>query len=166
MELLTQNRPLSDNPLDLLEQLVSANDWIHDRSSESELVVQISGQWCDYHLCTIWHPEVGAMYLSCQLDVKVPSARKPAIQELVVLANERLWLGHFDFCQDDGCMMFRHTIPLRGTRGASVEQLEDLMDTALIECERIYPATQMVVWGGCEVAEAFAVAAMETVGEA
>src|SRR3546814_1339757 len=30
----------------------------------------------------------------------------------------------------------------------SVEQLEDLVEAALVECDRIYPALQMVVWGG------------------
>ena len=28
------------------------------------------------------------------------------------------------------------------------EQLEDLMDTAILECERFYPALQMVLWAG------------------
>jgi hypothetical protein len=62
--------------------------------------------------------------------------------------------------------MFRHTIPLRGMPGASIEQLEDVVDTALTECERFYPALQLVVWGGRSVSEAIAAAHMDTIGEA
>jgi hypothetical protein len=62
--------------------------------------------------------------------------------------------------------LFRHTIPLRGVPRASVEQLEDLVDTALQECERFYPALQLVLWGGRTPSEALTVALMDTVGEA
>ena len=62
--------------------------------------------------------------------------------------------------------MYRHTIPLRGLPGASLEQLEDLVEAALMECDRIYPALQMVIWGGSTVKDALDAAVMETVGEA
>jgi hypothetical protein len=67
---------------------------------------------------------------------------------------------------EEGAVMYRHTIPLRGVSGASVEQLEDLVEAALMECDRIYPALQMVVWGGSPVREALDAALLETVGEA
>jgi hypothetical protein len=50
--------------------------------------------------------------------------------------------------------------------GASVEQLEDLVDIALSESERYYPAFQLVVWGGRTPLQAIDTALLETVGEA
>jgi hypothetical protein len=35
-----------------------------------------------------------------------------------------------------------------------------------MECDRIYPALQMVVWGGSPVREALDAAMLETMGEA
>ena len=167
MDLYQHDTVNEANPLDLLEEMVSANDWIHDRSSEQELVVHVAGQWCDYNICVVWQAEIQAMYFSCQLDVRVPKGRQLAVKELIVSANERLWLGHFDMCSEDGALLFRHTVPLRGVKGgASVEQLEDLVESAVLECERIYPALQMVVWGGYSVEEALTAALMDTVGEA
>lgn len=166
MSLLIEHSRTSANPLDLFEELVVANDWIHDRSSDSELIVQVTGQWCDYNVCALWQPDIGAMYLSCHLEARVAFTRRAAVFELLAAANERLWLGHFDYSPEDGAVLFRHTIPLRGTSGISVEQLEDLLDTALLECERLYPALQMVVWGGRPVEEALTAAMMDTVGEA
>ncbi|MBX6322880.1 MAG: hypothetical protein IRY94_13705, partial [Rhodospirillaceae bacterium] len=55
---------------------------------------------------------------------------------------------------------------LRGSGGATVEQLEDLVDIALNECERFYPAFQFVLWGGRSPEEAVQAAILETVGEA
>ncbi len=62
--------------------------------------------------------------------------------------------------------MFRQTTLLRGSHGASVEQLEDLVEIALSECERFYPAFQFVIWGGKTPAEAVSAALLDTVGEA
>jgi hypothetical protein len=62
--------------------------------------------------------------------------------------------------------MFRHAILLRGALGASVEQLEDLVDMALTECERFYPAFQLVIWGGKTAEEAVTAAMIEPMGEA
>ncbi len=154
------------NPLDLLEELVTANDWPFDRASDCELMVEISGQWCAYRMFFVWQEELSAIFFSCQLEQKVPNTRRREICELLVAINEGLWLGHFDLAAEDSLLLFRHTIPLRGAAGASVEQLEDLVDAAVLECERFYPALQMVVWGGQSVDTAVAAAMMDTVGEA
>ena len=49
---------------------------------------------------------------------------------------------------------------------ASSEQVEDLVDIALSECERFYPAFQLVIWGGKTPEEAMAAAMIEPIGEA
>jgi hypothetical protein len=154
------------NPLDILEELVSANNWTFDRASDVELAVQVTGQWADYHIWSVWHEDLRAMYFACHFDCRIPEAKRADVLELLALFNESLWLGHFDYCRKDGAVLFRHTVPLRGTQGASVEQLEDLMDTAVTECERFYPALQLVVWGGQCSSQAMAVATMEPQGTA
>ena len=42
----------------------------------------------------------------------------------------------------------------------------DLVDIALSECERFYPAFQLVIWGGKPAEEAMATAMIEPIGEA
>ena len=88
------------------------------------------------------------------------------MRELLSLINEKLWLGHFGLWQDEGLPMFRHALPLRGLSGPSTELIEDLLDTALVECERFYPAFQYVIWGGKSPLDAIAAALVDTVGEA
>jgi len=156
----------SINPLDVVEELVTASNWSCNRHSDSELMIEVAGRWCGYHLYFLWRPEVGAMFFSCQVDLRVPATKRADCCDLLATVNEDLWLGHFDIVKEDGTPMFRHTIPLRGAPGLSAEQFEDLIDTALAECERFYPALQLVVWGGRSVTEALQVARMDTIGEA
>jgi hypothetical protein len=154
------------NPLDTVEQIVSANGWEFDRRNESEMAAEAPGKWCDYGLFFNWSHEISAMHFTCTIDLKVPEKRRPALYELLSLANDRLWIGHFGLDSDDGMPVFRHAMLLRGASGASVESLEDLVDIAIAECERFFPAFQFVLWGGKAPAEAMQAAMLECVGEA
>ena len=75
-------------------------------------------------------------------------------------------MGHFDFISKDGSVLFRHNVPLRGTGGATPEQMEDLVDITLGECERAYPALFQIATGVVSAEIATASVLMETVGSA
>ncbi len=154
------------NPLDMMEQIVSANEWAFDRRSESEMAAEAPGRWCDYGLFFNWSHQISVMHFTCAFDMKVPEKHRAALYELLTLANEKLWLGHFGLESNDGMPVFRHAVLLRGAAGASAESLEDLVDIALTECERFYPAFQFVLWGGKSPADALAAAMLDCVGEA
>lgn len=156
----------SANPLDLLEQIVGGYEWAFDRRNDTEMAAEAPGKWCDYGLYFSWSREISAMHFTCAFDLKVPSAQRRALFELLALANERLWIGHFGMDPADGMPLFRHAVLLRGAQGASVESLEDMVDIAITECERFYPAFQFVLWGGKSPAEALECAMLECVGEA
>ncbi|HEC14917.1 MAG TPA: hypothetical protein ENI72_04080 [Rhodospirillales bacterium] len=154
------------HPLDIIERLVDDNDWMFDRRSEQELAVQAPGRWCDYSLYFAWNDTMDAMHFTCAFDMRVPAERRSPVHDLIIFINEKLWMGHFGLWQDEGLPMFRHALPLRGLPGASPEQMEDLVDTAILECERFYPAFQYVIWGGKTAHEAVEAAMIDTVGEA
>ncbi len=154
------------NPIDLLEELVSANEWRFDRTTDAEMVVEVAGTWCDYRLFFVWQEDLGAIYFSCLFDVRIPAHKRSIAADLLALINEKLWLGHFDICSEELVPMFRHTVLMRGSGGVSVEQLEGLVDIAVSECERFFPAFQFVLWGGRTPREALDAAMLETVGEA
>jgi hypothetical protein len=161
-----ETTPQASNPIDLVEEIVLANEWRHDRSSDEELHVEIPGRWCDYRLLFLWQREMSALHFSCGFEMKVPRTRRGSVYELLATVNERLWLGHFDLAPDDQSPSFRHGVLLRGAPGASVEQIEDLVEISVTECERFYPAFQFVVWGGKNAEEAIASAMIDPVGEA
>ncbi|MCQ8241722.1 YbjN domain-containing protein [Rhizosaccharibacter radicis] len=156
----------ASNPLDLMEQIVGGYEWAFDRRTDTEMAAEAPGKWCDYGLYFSWSGEISAMHFTCTFDLKVPPAQRRALFELLALANERLWIGHFGMDADDGMPLFRHAVLLRGAPGASSESLEDMVDIALTECERFYPAFQFVLWGGKTPAEALEAAMLDCAGEA
>lgn len=163
---LTTQEEAAANPLDLVEQFVTANDWPFDRRNEDEMAVEVPGRWCDYSLYFAWREDIGALHFTCAMDMKVQPNKRGHLHELLASVNERLWLGHFGLWADEGVPMFRHAVLLRGLMGASMEQIEDLVDIAISECERFYPAFQFVLWGGKSPADAISAALLDTVGEA
>jgi len=166
MSLSLQTQTPAKNPLDVLEQIATNNEWLVDRRSHAEMAAEAPGKWCDYGLYFAWSAEISAMHFTCTFDLKVPTPRRSALYELLALANERLWIGHFGMDSDDGMPLFRHSVLLRGAPGASSESLEDMVDIAITECERFYPAFQFVLWGGKTPAEALEAAMLECAGEA
>jgi hypothetical protein len=166
MSMTALSHDAAANPLDIMEQIITANDWAVDRRSDSEMAAEAPGRWCDYGLYFCWSHEISAMHFTCAFDLKVPEKRRGALYELLALANERLWIGHFGMESDDGMPVFRHAVLLRGAPGASTESLEDMVDIAISECERFFPAFQFVLWGGKTPQDALAAAMLECVGEA
>ncbi len=154
------------NPLDVVEQIVEYNDWTFDRRSDQEMAVQVPGTWCDYSLYFAWNDGMGAMHFTCAFDMRVPMERRGPVFELLAQVNEKLWMGHFGMWADEGLPMFRHALPMRGIAEPTLEQMEDLVETALIECEKFYPAFQYVIWGGKTADDAISAAMIETAGEA
>jgi hypothetical protein len=161
-------RPEADriNPMDMIEQLVAEHEWAFDRQGDDELTVGLGGNYCEFQLWFSWREEIGAMHLSCAFDMKVPEKRRRDMHTLLVLINEKMAIGHFDLWRDEGLILFRHALLLRGGMGATAEQVEDLVEIALSECERFYPAFQFLIWGGKSPEDAIASAMLETVGEA
>ncbi|MFC1673310.1 YbjN domain-containing protein [Pseudomonadota bacterium] len=154
------------HPLDVVERTVGLYEWQSERSCDTEIAAQAPGKWCDYSLYFTWSENAEAMQLTCAFDMRVPLNKRDSIHELLMLANESLWLGHFSLWVDEGLPMFRHALPLRGAQAPTYEQVQDMVETALYECERFYPAFQYVIWGGRSASEAMDMALLETVGEA
>ncbi|TCZ59927.1 type III secretion system chaperone family protein [Roseicella aquatilis] len=164
--LQARERERATNPLDVLEQIVTANEWIFERRSDGEMAAEAPGKWCDYGLFFSWSPEISAMHFSCAFDMKVPPEGRGKLFELLALANEKLWIGHFGLESDEGVPVFRHAVLLRGAPSASAESLEDMVDIAITECERFFPAFQFVLWGGKTPSDALQAAMLDCVGEA
>lgn len=154
------------NPLDVAELVVMDKDWAFDRLDDGELIAEVSGQWSNYRMWFAWQEDLGGLSIACSFDTKLPKPALPRIHALLAMVNDKLWLGHFGINAEDNTVGFRHSLLIRDGAGTNAEQLQDLMDIAVQECERFYPAFQSVVWGGKTPAEALELALFETIAEA
>ncbi len=153
------------NPIDVLEQIATAQNWPFDRSAEDELSLAVTGAWCDYDLSFTWRDDLNGLHLACAFDLKVKGDRMNDVHALLAKINEQLWLGHFDIWKDEGAVLFRHGL-LLGQADASPDQCEMLLSLAVEACERYYPAFQFVLWAGQSAEEAMSACMFETQGTA
>ena len=156
----------AENPLDVVEEIVTAHEWQFERQNNDELSVCIGGAWCDYHLGFTHNPRYSGLQIACAYDVRVPTGKRGEVCLLLAMVNERLWLGHFDLWSEESIPMFRHVLLTVGEPSATADQVERMIEIAISECERYYPAFQFVLWGGKSAEEAVAAAMFETMGEA
>jgi hypothetical protein len=154
------------NPLDIVERMATNRDWAFDRASDEEVTLVVSGDWAEYQLSFTWMPDIEALHLACAFDLKVPALRRSEIVELIAKVNEQLWVGHFDFWEKDGLVMFRQALMLTGGSAASDNQCEALLGTAVDACERYFQAFQFVVWAGKSARDALDASLFETSGRA
>lgn len=154
------------NPLAVVEDIASDNNWAFERSGEDEVTIVTKGQWTDYQLSFTWMGEIEALHLACAFDMKIPQARRAEVQRLVAAINEQLWVGHFDLWTHTGMIMHRQALVLPNRMIASTSQCEVMVDGALHGCERYYPAFQFVVWAGKTAEQAMDAAMFDTHGEA
>jgi hypothetical protein len=166
MSLIDIEQERQANPVDVIEQIASLNDWTFERAGDDEITVSISGSWSDYHVSFSWMEEREAIHLACAFDLKVPEARKLEVMRLLSAVNEQLWIGHFDLWSDEGVVMYRQALLLSGGAEPNAQQVERLLVTAIEACERYYQAFQFVVWAGRPAAEALEGVLFETAGEA
>lgn len=158
--------PAVSDPLDTVERVMAGGEFALERVGAEDIAGAFKGSWCDYRLWFAYRGDLEALHFASGFDMRVPAPRRSAIDPLLRLINERLWIGHFDLWTEDGQPTWRHTLLLGGTRGVADRQIADLVSLGVGECERFYPAFQQVVWAGQEPAEALAAALIEPHGNA
>jgi hypothetical protein len=166
MSLIDMSHQSRINPLEVVERVAASNDWSFERAGEDEITILVRGKLADYQVSFTWMYDIEALHLACAFELKVPERWRPAVQQLISLINEQMWVGHFDLWTQDGIVMYRHALVLAGGVEASGRQCEALLGTALDSCERYFPAFQFVVWAGKGAREALDAAMFETAGEA
>tara|TARA_B100001250_G_scaffold269383_1_gene232428 strand:- start:59 stop:547 length:489 start_codon:yes stop_codon:yes gene_type:complete len=157
---------LSLNPIDVVEDVIHSKKWTFSRADEYELVAEIASQWCLYRLYFTWSEKIQAISFSITFDIKFPQNKTGSAQELLALINENMWIGHFDITSKNGIPAYRHTVLYFEEIDKLHKQLEDLVDIAIYECEKYYPAFQLVLFEDSDPGKALKLSVLETIGQA
>ena len=156
---------LGNDPLDVVEHVLSAENLPFDRTEDGDLAFSLAGDWKDYELWFAWRPEGDCLQLCLSLDLDVSHEQRPAAFELLAAINPKVWLGHFELA-DDGEIIFRHGMALMTGEQPSLAQAAAMIDVAVEGADRFYPAFDFLVKGGKTPEDAIAACMFETVGEA
>ena len=154
------------NPIDVVEEVIYSKKWTFSRADDYELVAEITSKWCHYRFYFTWSEPIRAISLTVTFDLKFPHAKIKDAQELLALINEKLWIGHFDITSKNGIPAYRHTVLSFPEDEVLHHQLENLVDIAIYECEKFYPAFQLVLFEDSDPSKALAISTFDTIGVA
>lgn len=126
------------NPLDSVEDLLIANDWVYRRLTNEELVLDINGRSCDYTLYFTWNETASLLKISCEIDEEIPEGK---MGEAILVANEmsqNMSLGFFTVDHESRKLVHKYSV-LAGssddhsaiTRG----YLANVVENILKDCE-------------------------------
>ena len=152
-------------PLDMLLALFEARGWPCERNA-SELTGEVQGSWTKYQVKCIWRPEDQVLQILCLPEIIVAKDKRAAAHELVALINEQTWLGHFDIWSNGGVLLYRNGTMLGEDGLLGLNQAQSLVEIAVDECDRFYPAFQFVLWGDKSPSDALSAAMVDAAGEA
>ena len=153
-------------PIDMLAAYFEAHGWTYEQVGEDEIVANTQGSWAQYELRGIWRDEDQVLQLLALPDIRVTDEKRGTIYEALGLINEQLWLGHFELWSSSGIILFRHGALLGDDGMLSIAQAQALIENAVDECDRFYPAFQFAFWGGKSPADALDAAMIDAAGEA
>ena len=154
------------NPIDVVEEVIYSKKWTFSRADDYELVAEIASKWCQYRFYFTWSEQIRAISLTVTFDLKFPHVKMKDAQELLALINEKLWIGHFDITSKNGIPAYRHTVLSFPADEVLHHQLENLVDIAIYECEKFYPAFQLVLFEDSDPGKALAISTFDTIGVA
>ncbi len=154
------------DPIDIVEDLAEFHDWEVDRIADNQIAMSVQGQWRAYSLTLAWAPRDETLRLVCTFDMDPPAERLAALFEVLNAANDQCWLGAFTWWAEPKLMVYRYGLALSGNQIAAPEQIDRMIDAAIRNAERFYPAFQLVCWGDRTPEDAMQVAIAEAYGRA
>jgi hypothetical protein len=157
---------LNMDPLDVVENVLSAENLPFDRTEDGDLAFALTGDWKDYELWFAWRPEGDCLQLCCSLDLRATKSKQSQAYELLSLVNQRVWMGHFEVWPEDGEVVFRHSMALPHGEHPTLAQAASMIDAAVEASDRFYPAFDFLIRGAKTPSDAMAACMFETVGQA
>ncbi len=157
----------SNNPLDLVEELVEARGWTFERTDDEFIMIDLPGLKAKYEVCMEWQEEFSSLLFACSLPIEIQPAQYEMAVKTIEQINQNLWLGHFDLSNKGKFPTMRHTFLFRMIpTGLAVDIVNDVLELAIAECNRFYTTFQMIQAGDVGLQDNLHAAVFETVGEA
>lgn len=154
------------NPIDTVENIFSTRSFELERRNANEVVVEVQGKWNNMLLFFAWENNMQCLHISCLMDIESEIEDRSKIFELLALANEELWVGHFSYWTEQKMPVFKHSVLLNDSENIFENKISQIIDIAIKECERMYPIFKVVLSKGMDPKQALYPMMMETIGQA
>lgn len=154
------------HPIDIVEHIAEHHDWDFDRMGDDQIAMAVEGQWRTYSLTLAWSGYDETLRMVCTFEMEPPPDKLPALYELMNAVNDECWAGAFTYWAEPKLMVYRYGLVLAGGQIASAEQIDTMINAAVLSAERYYPAMQLLIWGDSTPEQAMQAAIAEAYGRA
>ncbi|MBO4405326.1 MAG: YbjN domain-containing protein [Alphaproteobacteria bacterium] len=131
-----------NNIIDIAEETFEKLDYNFSRVDENELAVSLPP---NYSLSVFLKPEYDILHFSNDLDLICPDERLAVIEDSIIKANERIWLGHFDLISTDNRLVYSLSFPFAHSFLFDEDNFESLIDLICEESDRFYHYFKMLL---------------------
>ena len=142
------------NPIDSIEYILGHDNIVCERRKETELVAEVHGKWDNMLIFFAFEEHMRCLHLSCLLNIGTAAVDRSKMFELLALLNENLWLGHFSYWSEQKMPIFKHSLILQDDEELFVHKIGQIIELAIMECERVYPIFNAVMKQNIEPSEA------------
>ncbi len=154
------------HPIDIVEHVANHHDWDFDRVADDQIAMSVEAQWRTYSITLAWSAYDETLRLICTFEMEPPKERLGQLYDVLNRTNDMCWAGAFTYWDQQKLMVYRYGLVLAGGQTAGPEQIDTLINAAVMSSERFYPAFQLVAWGDRTPADAMQVAIAEAYGRA
>jgi len=154
------------HPIDVVEQIASNEGWEFDRTHDDQIAMAVEGQWRTYSITLAWSAYDETLRLICTYEMEPPQRKIPVLYELLNMINDQCWAGAFTWWDEQKLIVYRYGLILAGDQTAGPDQIDTIINAAVLSCERYYPAIQLAIWGDKQPKDAMQIAISEAYGRA
>lgn len=140
------------DPIETVAAFMASQKWPHQRD-EREVQSGIKGSAACYSLSYVWYPEKVLLGCTCGFGYQPPKGRVARVGELILIINECLPIGHFEYRSEYEAVIHRSEL-ITPTGEVSDGQVYSMLQAALSACDSYYAGFYLLL-GGMAPREAF-----------
>ena len=136
---------MNTNLIDIAEMLAIKKKISFSRLDNNEIFLSLRGKGTEYNISVILKQDHEIIYFSGDTGLSVPDEKYSDVTDAIVKANERIWIGHFDFISAEKRIIYSVTIPYINSLSADEEIIDSTLQLIVDECDRFYDYFYMVI---------------------
>lgn len=154
------------HPVDLAEALAMEKGWLCSRDNDEELFIEFEGLWRFYRVLVCLIVEDELLEFRSGFEMKLNKCDPNEILRIVNQANKICNVGSFTVhCQEEAFIFGCSQVLVDGDSSMTVNQIEKMIKICIAECEKFYPAFQLVSYGSMDADSAIDAALLNPVSE-
>ena len=161
-----QTSSLIDGPIETAAELALFYNWDSDRINDNTISIYISGDWSQYSINIEWDGVDSVLKLIAVYEMDILKKRIQALNEAINEINYYCWTGFFTFDHEQKLMLWKYGLATEEDWFIDTDCLDNIIQTAIANCEKFYPCFQTVGWSDSNIDEAIQFAMPKSYGRA